>query len=105
MTSRFSELAIDAHDLRKLADFWCAVLDYKIIEERDDVIEIGPEELPEGWGAEFLEAWNDDPQPFVWTATVDSILEKLSRCRRTLEQIQPGCTQPRSRKRRNQLSS
>ena len=54
---------------------------------------------------EFLEAWNDDPQPFVWTATVDSILEKLSRCRRTLEQIQPGCTQPRSRKRRNQLSS
>ena len=54
---------------------------------------------------EFLEAWNDDPQPFVWTATVDSILEKLSRCRRTLEQIQLGCTQPRSRKRRNQLSS
>ena len=50
---------------------------------------------------EFLEAWNDDPQPFVWTATVDSILEKLSRCRRTLEQIQPGCTQPRSRKRKN----
>ena len=54
---------------------------------------------------EFLEAWNDDPQPFVWTATVESIVEKLSRCRRTLEQIQPGCTQPRSRKRKNQLSS
>ena len=54
---------------------------------------------------EFLEAWNEDPKPFVWTATVDSIMEKLSRCRRTLEQIQPGCTQPRSRKRKNQLSS
>ena len=54
---------------------------------------------------EFLEVWNDDPKPFVWTATVDSILEKLSRCRRTLEQIQPGCTLPRSRKRKNQLSS
>src|SRR5271166_4396216 len=53
---------------------------------------------------EFLEAWNDDPKPFVWTATVDSILEKLSRCRQTLEQIQPGCTLPRSRKRKNQLS-
>src|SRR6516165_11999462 len=39
---------------------------------------------------EFLDAWNSDPQPFVWTATVESIREKLSRCRQTLEQIQPG---------------
>jgi transposase len=54
---------------------------------------------------EFLDAWNSDPKPFVWTATVESIMEKLSRCRQTLEQIQPGCTQPRSRKRKNQLSS
>jgi transposase len=54
---------------------------------------------------EFLEAWNDDPKPFVWTATVDSILEKLSRCRQTLEQILPGCTLPRGQKRKNQLSS
>jgi hypothetical protein len=28
---------------------------------------------------EFLAAWNADPKPFVWTATVDSIVEKLSR--------------------------
>ena len=62
------------------------------------------EELPKAI-MEFLEAWNEDPKPFVWTATVDSIMEKLSRCRQTLEQIQPGCTQPRSRKRKNQLSS
>jgi hypothetical protein len=34
----------------------------------------------------------------VWTATVESIVEKLSRCRQTLEQIQPGCTLPRRRK-------
>ena len=49
---------------------------------------------------EFLEAWNEQPKPFVWTATVESILEKLSRCRQTLERIQPGCTLPRSRKKR-----
>jgi transposase len=49
---------------------------------------------------EFLLAWNEKPRPFLWTATVDSIVEKLSRCRQTLEQIQPGCTLPRSRKRR-----
>ena len=55
--------------------------------------------------AEFLAVWNEHPQPFVWTATVESIKEKLSRCRQTLEQIQPGCTLPRSRKRRKTLSS
>jgi hypothetical protein len=54
---------------------------------------------------EFLDAWNSDPKPFVWTATVESIMKKLSRCRQTLEQIQPGCTQPRTRKTKNQLSS
>ena len=48
--------------------------------------------------AEFLAAWNENPKPFVWTATVQSIVEKLSRCRQTLEKIQPGCTLPRRRK-------
>lgn len=36
---------------------------------------------------EFLAAWNEHPKPFVWTATVESIMEKLSRCRQTLEKI------------------
>ena len=49
----------------------------------------------------FLRAWNQHPKPFVWTATVESIQEKLTRCRRTLEQIQPGCTSPKSRKRKH----
>jgi hypothetical protein len=47
----------------------------------------------------FLVAWNNDPKPFVWTATVESIQEKLTRCRQTLEKIQPGSTSPKSRKR------
>jgi len=51
---------------------------------------------------EFLAAWNENPKPFLWTATVDSIVAKLARCRQTLEQIQPGCT---SAKRRQRLSS
>jgi len=49
---------------------------------------------------EFLGAWNEKPKPFVWTATVDSILAKLNHCRQTLEQIQPGCTLPKRRKRK-----
>jgi len=37
----------------------------------------------------------------LWTASVDSILAKLNRCRQTLEQIQPGCTAPKTRKRKS----
>jgi hypothetical protein len=44
------------------------------------------------------QAWNEVPSPFVWTASVESITQKLSRCRRIPEQIQPGCTSPRTRK-------
>ena len=50
--------------------------------------------------AQFLDAWNENPKPFVWTATVESIQAKLSGCRQTLEQIKPGCTAPRSRRNR-----
>lgn len=53
---------------------------------------------------EFLAAWNENPKPFVWTATVESIRQKLARCRQTLEKIRPGCTQPRTR-RKKKLSS
>jgi hypothetical protein len=38
---------------------------------------------------QFLEVWNSEPNPFVWTATVESIQEKLSRCHR---KIAPGET-------------
>jgi len=41
----------------------------------------------------FLNAWNAQPTPFVWTASVEKILEKVARCRRRLDQVQPGCTQ------------
>ena len=50
---------------------------------------------------EFLSTWNENPKPFVWTATVESILAKLARCRQTLEHIQPGCTVPKTRKRKS----
>jgi transposase len=36
---------------------------------------------------EFLRVHNDDPKPFVWTATADSILEKVRRGRVTLKQV------------------
>src|SRR5262245_35299978 len=54
---------------------------------------------------EFLDAWNEQPRPFVWTTTVQSICQKLARCRQTLERIQPGCTRPGTHKRNKSLSS
>jgi len=47
--------------------------------------------------ADFLETWNDNPRPFIWTATVGEIVEKIARARAKLETIKPGCTQPRQR--------
>jgi transposase len=36
---------------------------------------------------EFLDAHNDDPKPFVWTASVEAILEKVGRCKAVLETV------------------
>jgi hypothetical protein len=35
----------------------------------------------------YLQANNNDPEPFVWTATADEILEKVSRVRIALASI------------------
>ena len=47
---------------------------------------------------EFMAAWNQNPTPFVWTAKVEDIIKKIERARAKLEQIKPGCTQPRAKK-------
>jgi len=60
-----------------LVERWFGVLDDKAI--RRGVFR-SVEDLKAAIDA-FLKAWNKDPKPFVWTATVESIEEKLSRCR------------------------
>ena len=47
---------------------------------------------------EFMSAWNDNPKPFVWTATVEEIVKKIARARAKVEQIKPGSTLPRGKK-------
>ena len=47
---------------------------------------------------EFLKGWNEDPRPFIWTATVQEIIEKIARARAKVEQIKPGSTLPRGKK-------
>ncbi|TDT24013.1 hypothetical protein EV562_11937 [Streptomyces sp. BK208] len=41
MTSRFTELSVDCHDPELLAAFWCAVLDFEVIDRGEDKVEIG----------------------------------------------------------------
>lgn len=48
MTSKFTELAIDCADPRGLARFWCSVLGYRIQDEEDGLVTIGPPAIPEG---------------------------------------------------------
>lgn len=50
----------------------------------------------------FLEAWNENPKPFVWTAKLEDILKKIERARAKLESIQPGSTLPRQRQKQEE---
>jgi len=50
--------------------------------------------------ANYMEQWNESPRPFVWSATVESIMEKIDRARATLEKIKPGWAKRKRRKKR-----
>jgi glyoxalase superfamily protein len=64
MVSRFSELVVDCREPRKLADFWCAVLGYRVMEEQDGLIEIGPPDVSteDDW-AEWTARLRREPSP------------------------------------------
>ena len=47
---------------------------------------------------EFMRAWNQNPKPFIWTASVGQIIKKIERARVTMEQIKPGSTRPKGKK-------
>ncbi|MEU6239711.1 VOC family protein [Streptomyces sp. NPDC047024] len=41
MTSRFTELVVDCHEPERLAEFWCAVLGFRVLDRREGMVEIG----------------------------------------------------------------
>jgi Glyoxalase-like domain len=45
LVSRFSEIVIDCQRPRTLAAFWCAALGYRVLDEQDDLVEIGPPDV------------------------------------------------------------
>jgi transposase len=77
-----------------LVERWFAELTEKAIRRGSFV------SVPDLQGAidQFLEAWNEQPKPYVWTAKVEDIMQKIGRARAKLEQIKPGCTLPRDKK-------
>jgi len=46
----------------------------------------------------FMQAWNQNLKPFIWSATVEGILKKIDRARVKMEQIKPGSTRPGGKK-------
>jgi hypothetical protein len=44
MSSKLAVIAIDAIRPRVVADFWCAVLGWRIVEEDSDIISIAPQD-------------------------------------------------------------
>ena len=42
MANRITSLCIDCTDARRLADFWCQVLDWQVTEEEDGIVRIQP---------------------------------------------------------------
>lgn len=56
MSSRFTEIVIDCHDPRLLAEFWCAVLGYEIIDDTGQEVEIA------GW-TPSKESTRQQPMP------------------------------------------
>jgi catechol 2,3-dioxygenase-like lactoylglutathione lyase family enzyme len=45
MVSRFSEVVVDCKDPRRLGEFWCAVLGYRVLDEEEGAVEIGPPDV------------------------------------------------------------
>jgi Glyoxalase-like domain len=45
MGSRFSEIVVDCQRPGKLAEFWCSALGYRVLDEQDGLVEIGPPDV------------------------------------------------------------
>ncbi len=63
MACRISELVLGCRDPEVLAQFWCAVLDFVVLDrEGDDCIEIGPREGFGGPQPTIILIRNDEPK-------------------------------------------
>lgn len=69
MASRLTELSLDCHDPEALAAFWCAALDWVVLDRVPGLVEIGPAGRDDG---ELLEAVRSGPvAPTMFLAAVE----------------------------------
>lgn len=62
MACRFSELVVKCRDPQGLAEFWCEVLGFSVIDTDDGAVEIGPEEGFGGLQPTLIFVPSDDPR-------------------------------------------
>ena len=57
--SAWFSVVVDCEDPTSLAEFWCAVLDYRVVFQSDDIVDIAPDQnsFP---GIEFIRAEHHD---------------------------------------------
>lgn len=69
MASRLTELSLDCHDPEALAAFWCAALDWVVLDRVPGLVEIGPAGRDD---SELLEAVRTGPvAPTMFLAAVE----------------------------------
>lgn len=71
-----------------LIEGWFSVLTRKALRDASFTSVAELETTIDTWASH----WNDDPQPFVWTKTVDDIITKVKRGRATLTAITESAT-------------
>lgn len=71
-----------------LIEGWFSVLTRKALTNASFTSTRQLEEAIDVWATR----WNDDPQPFVWTKTVDDIITKVKRGRATLDRVTESAT-------------
>ncbi len=63
MACRLSEIVVDCRDPERLASFWAAVLDYRVLSREEGEVEIGPEEGFGGAAPTLVFGFVADPTP------------------------------------------
>lgn len=64
MACRISELVLGCRDPQALAEFWCAVLDFVVLDrEEDGTLEIGPRDGFGGPQPTIILSGRDEPEP------------------------------------------
>jgi hypothetical protein len=58
-----SELVLECRDPQGLAEFWCAVLDYVVLDQEDGALEIGPREGFGGPQPTIILSPCEEPEP------------------------------------------